>query len=67
MDHLTFGQQVVMGLIHGGVPSAFITVIGAVILYRLKQHAVLHEELNGGLETRIKKAVKAALKTDEDA
>ena len=58
-----------MGLIHGGVPSAFISFFGAWILLRQRKHAAnLHEQLNGGLEERITKAVKGALaQTGEDA
>lgn len=64
MDHLTFSQQVIMALLHGGVPSALILTVGALILRGQRRHAEMHNELNDGFEDRIKQAVAHALQRD---
>lgn len=55
MDHLTFWQQFLMALAHGGPPCvvAYLTYRG--LKARFERH------LNGGLEDRIFQAVKKAL------
>lgn len=58
IEHMTFTQQVIMGLIHGGVPTAAI-YIAAVVLDR-RQHRrteKLHVQLNGGLDDRIRRII----------
>ena len=63
MDHLTFTQQFLMALAHGGPP----TVVAIFAYLKLKKkHEECHESmtvlLNGALQAKVKKAVEDALK-----
>lgn len=62
MDHLTFTQQFLMAMAHGGPPCIVAYLTYRSLKARQERHAKdVIVRLNGGLEEKIASAVKKAL------
>ena len=66
MEHLNFLQQVIIAAFHAGPPTLAVGVSYLALRSHQNKHTEsIKVELNGGLEARIKKAVKAAIRGDK--